>query len=117
MQPTPQQQRPLLPDQPAASPAVLCAALSPQPNLPPLAEYVDLPGLLLTVRPTFPTLDSIRWFVRTHRETLARTGAVIVLTGRLRYHPALFAQAAVEIGRSAVHQTFKPADCDHDQQA
>lgn len=70
-------------------------------HLPPLAEYVDLPGLLPAVQPTFPTLDSIRWFVRGNRETLSRTGAVIALAGRLRYHPALFAQTAVEIGRNA----------------
>lgn len=73
----------------------------PSQHLPPLAEYVDLPGLLLAVQPTFPTLDSIRWFVRIHRDTLSRSGAVIALAGRLHYHPALFAQAAVEIGRNA----------------
>jgi hypothetical protein len=100
MQSTPQQ-RPSLADQAAASPTALAAALSPQPNLPPLAEYVDLSGLLPSVQPTFPTLDSIRWFVRIHRETLARTGAVIALAGRLHYHPALFTRAAVEIGRNA----------------
>ncbi|GAB1393333.1 hypothetical protein MASR1M60_14960 [Rhodocyclaceae bacterium] len=70
-------------------------------QLPPLAEYVDLPGLLPTVQTIFPTLDSVKWFTRTHRETLSRAGAVIALSGRLHYHPGLFAQTAVEIGRNA----------------
>lgn len=70
-------------------------------HLPPLAEYVDLIDLLQILHPTFPTLESIRWFTRIHREPLSRAGAVIALTGRLHYHPDRFAQVAVEIGRTA----------------
>jgi hypothetical protein len=71
-------------------------------DLPPLAEFVDLRDLLPQVLHTFPTLDSVRWFVRIHREPLARAGAVIAITGRLRFHPDRFQQAATEIGRASI---------------
>lgn len=70
-------------------------------ELPPLDEYVDLQGLLDNVKQAFPTEDSVRWFVRRHRDALAASGAVIIITGRMRYHPQRFKQAAVEIGQRA----------------
>jgi len=73
-------------------------------DLPPLAEFVDLPDLLPQVSHTFPSVESIRWFVRTHRERLARAGAMIAITGRLRFHPARFQQVAVEIGSTAAEK-------------
>lgn len=73
---------------------------APQP-LPALDEYVDLRALLPAVVHTFPTQDSVKWFVRQHRGELAENGALINITGRLRFHPGRFAQAAVEIGNRA----------------
>lgn len=70
-------------------------------ELPTLDEYVDLRGLLENVKQAFPTEDSVRWFVRRHRDALAASGAVIIITGRMRFHPARFKQAAVEIGQRA----------------
>lgn len=70
-------------------------------ELPPLDEYVELQDLLGSVKPAYPTEDSVRWFVRRHRDALAAAGAVIIITGRMRYHPARFKQAAVEIGQRA----------------
>lgn len=93
---------PLNAEQPAASPEVLHAALKSQPELPPLSEYLDLPSLLPLVAHTFPTIDSIRWFARIHRDRLAAAGALIAITGRLRYHPTRFQRAAAEIGSAAV---------------
>lgn len=68
----------------------------------PLDEYVDLRTLLPTVSRTFPSQDSLKWFIRQHKDELAQSGALITLTGRLLFHPARFQVAAVEIGRSAV---------------
>lgn len=71
-------------------------------ELPSLDEYVDLQGLLDDkVKQTFPTKDSALWFVRRHRDALAGSGAVIIIAGRMRFHPARFKQAAVEIGQKA----------------
>ncbi len=71
-------------------------------QLPALDEYVDLRALLPTVKTTFPSADSLKWFVRQHRNELATAGALINITGRLRFHPTRFSHAAVAIGRSAV---------------
>lgn len=70
-------------------------------ELPPFDEYVELRDLLDSVKPAYPTEDSVRWFVRRHRDALAAAGAVIIITGRMRYHPERFKQAAVEIGQKA----------------
>lgn len=64
-----------------------------------LDEYVDFGTLLPTVRSTFPSKHSLNWFVRRHRDELAAAGALICITGRLRFHPTLFQRAAVDIGR------------------
>lgn len=71
-------------------------------HLPALDEYVDLLDFVKQVAHTFPTADSLRWYVRQHKKALADAGALIVITGRLRFHPERFQRAAVEIGRGAV---------------
>lgn len=63
-----------------------------------LDDFVDLRELLPRVEQTFPSEQSLKWFVRQHRNELAESGALIVLTGRLRFHPQRFKDAAVNIG-------------------
>lgn len=70
-------------------------------ELPPFDEYVDVRDMLGTVKTVYPTKYSLDWFVRTHRGALAAAGAVIIIAGRMRYHPSRFKQAAVEIGQKA----------------
>lgn len=70
-------------------------------QLPTLDEYIDLRALHPKVKNTFPSLDSIKWFARQHRDELAASGALINITGRLRFHAERFQQAAVEIGQRA----------------
>lgn len=70
-------------------------------NLPPLDEYVELDALQKAVAPIFPTVDSLRWYLRRNRAALVERGAVIIITGRMRFHPVRFKQAAVEIGQKA----------------
>lgn len=75
--------------------------------LPPLAEYVCLNDLLPQVQKHFPTLDSLRWYYRNHREQINRAGAVIVVAGRLQIHPQRFQQIVTEIGMAeAERQCF-----------
>lgn len=70
-------------------------------ELPHLDEFVESQVLLGTVKPAYPTKSSLDWFVRRHRDALAAAGAVIIIAGRMRYHPERFKKAAVEIGRKA----------------
>lgn len=65
-----------------------------------LGEFVDLKTLLHSVEHTFPTQDSLKWYVRNHRDELAAAGALIYIAGRARFHPQIFQKTAVEIGRS-----------------
>lgn len=65
-----------------------------------LDDFVDLTELLPSVQQTFPTKDSLSWFIRRHRETLVAAGALIVITGRLRFHRQRFKEVAVDIGRN-----------------
>lgn len=70
-------------------------------ELPALEHFVSIDKMFSEVEATFVTLDSLRWFVRRNRDDLVRRGALIIVTGRMRFHPALFKQAAVEIGQKA----------------
>lgn len=67
-------------------------------DLPALGEFVELPALLPVVSHSFPTEHSLKWFVRNHRDELAGAGALINITGRLRFHPGRFQDAVVRIG-------------------
>lgn len=70
-------------------------------ELPSLDEYVDIDALQPGVSAAFPSIDSLRWFVRRNRPALVERGALIIVTGRMRFHPGRFKQAAVEIGQRA----------------
>jgi hypothetical protein len=65
---------------------------------PLLDEYVDHTELLPLVKNFFPTRNSLRWYVRRHRATLAQCGAIISVAGRHRFHPQRFMRAVVETG-------------------
>lgn len=70
-------------------------------EVPSLDEFVDLATLQASVATTFPTVDSVRWYVRQNRTALVEQGALIVVAGRMRFNPSRFKQAAVSIGRKA----------------
>lgn len=65
-----------------------------------LSDYTDAAGLLAAIN-AFPTKDSLSWFVRRHRDALAKEAAVIFVTGRILYHPSRFEQVVLDIGRRA----------------
>jgi hypothetical protein len=69
-------------------------------HLPPLAEYDDLTVASEKLKPYYPTLDSLRWAIRRHRDHFAACGALILVAGRQRLHVKLIEKAIVEIGRS-----------------
>ena len=63
---------------------------------------------LLHKRTLFPEVrghlaseQSLNWFIRQNREQLAIDGALILVAGRLRFHPERFKQSVVEIGARA----------------
>ncbi len=70
-------------------------------ELPTLDEFVEIDTLQSSVSGAFPSIDSLRWFVRRNRSALVERGALIIVTGRMRFHPDRFKQAAVEIGKQA----------------
>ncbi len=70
-------------------------------TLPALDEFVDKRTLLPVVKDHLATEQSVNWFVRCHRDQLAANGALILVAGRLRFHPARFKQSVVEIGARA----------------
>ncbi len=66
-----------------------------------LDEFVDLATLQASVATTFPTVDSVRWYVRQNRAALVEQGALIIVAGRMRFNTPRFKLAAVSIGRKA----------------
>lgn len=70
-------------------------------EIPSLDEFVDLATLQASVATTFPTVDSVRWYVRQNRVALVEQGALIIVAGRMRFNASRFKLAAVSIGRKA----------------
>lgn len=66
-----------------------------------LGEFVDLAALHDLVKEKYPTRASLQWFVRNHRDALADAGVLIVVAGRLHFHPGKFSEFVVESGRAA----------------
>lgn len=78
---------------------------------PPLGEFVGAHALLAieAVSAQFPTRHSLEWYLRRNRDQLAARGALILVAGRLQFHPARFQNAVVEIGRQAAAGIQKAA--------
>ena len=76
---------------------------STENTTPPLGEFVGMAALLKidAVHAHFPTRHSLEWFLRRNRDQLAERGALILVAGRLQFHPTRFQAAVVEIGRQA----------------
>jgi hypothetical protein len=85
--PTPRRRRSVL--SPAAGAAPLFVAWQPLRELPRLAPHV------------FPSLPSVRWFVRQHRLELLEAGVIVELAGRTLVNVETFSAKALEIGRRA----------------
>lgn len=49
----------------------------------------------------FPGLESIRWYVRQHRDDLNHCGALLTIAGRLWVNTPKFDQCVLDLGRAA----------------
>lgn len=49
----------------------------------------------------FPSLQSLRWFYRTHRDELIKAQAVVEVAGRSQVNVPAFARMVMEIGSRA----------------
>jgi len=48
----------------------------------------------------FPTIHSLKWFIRKHRNRLTDTGSVLLIAGRTFIAPRAFSATAISIGSS-----------------
>ena len=46
----------------------------------------------------FPTIHSLKWFIRKHRNRLSETGSVLLIAGRTFIAPKTFSATAISIG-------------------
>lgn len=75
-----------------------------QHHATPLDAFVEFQDLHQSVQSIFQTEDSLKWFLRRNRAKLVDSGAMIIIAGRMRFHPERFKQTAVEIGQRAAHK-------------
>lgn len=57
-----------------------------------LPGFTPLDALWAGNRPAYPSEQSARWAVRTHRRALTDAGALALLRGRIFVHPERFSQ-------------------------
>lgn len=83
-------------------------AASTSPRRRTLPQRVDTPPSLKSLQQleafqaanahVFPSVPSLRWFYRQHRDELLKSGAVIEIAGRLLVNAPVFTKKAIEIG-------------------
>ena len=64
----------------------------------PLAGLLTLRQLQARLAHLFPSLDSLRWFIRRSRALLQQHGALLQIAGRTYVDPDKFAAAVLVIG-------------------
>ena len=52
----------------------------------------------------FPSLESLRWFIRRNKPELIESGAVLEIAGRVRVSPAEFDVVVLAAGKRAMQQ-------------
>jgi hypothetical protein len=64
----------------------------------PLADLLRLDDYQRHTAHIFPGLESVRWYVRQHRNHLNRSGALLSIAGRLWVNRPKFDNCVLEIG-------------------
>lgn len=81
---------------------------TPTTPVPAPAEQVDGLCTLDAYHDTrghlFPSMESLRWFVRKNRAALVAAGALLMITGRWMADPSRFDAAVVKIGQRAARR-------------
>jgi len=65
----------------------------------PMAEHVFWLDHQPAVARFFPSPESLRWFLRQHREDLVAHGAMCFIAGRMYLSPSAFDAAVVAVGQ------------------
>jgi len=66
------------------------------------AVFVPLREMQQQVENLFPNQNSFRWFVRHHRDGLAKNAAMIQVANRLLFDPAAFKEYVIRDGAERV---------------
>jgi len=86
---------------------------APPPKREGVPEFVDLYSAqdLQERNPhVFPSMASLRWFTREHRQELIESGACLQIVGRTIYRGSVFVSKALEIGqRRMAERTPRPS--------
>lgn len=70
-------------------------------DLVPVAQYAERRKHL------FPGTESIRWFMRNHRDALVESGAVLMIAGRWFANPQAFDRAVIDAGQQAARRSAR----------
>ena len=64
-----------------------------------LADLVSLSEFQRTTAHLFPSVESIRWYLRQNGSKLRSSGAVLTIAGRIWICPSKFERDVLELGR------------------
>lgn len=71
------------------------------PSASPLAGLLTLGQVPDKYPHVFPSVESVRWYLREHREGLEEAGALLVIRGRINIVPAPFEEYVLRAGQAA----------------
>lgn len=71
------------------------------PPASPLARLVTIEQYQQARAEFFPSVESVRWHMRSLRAQAESSGAVVFINGRLRIDPALYDELVLAAGRLA----------------
>jgi hypothetical protein len=68
-----------------------------QSHVPAPEDFVSISEILRMLPNTFPSENSLRWFIRRHRKALSETWGIGVFGRQLKFHRELFPRHVVEL--------------------
>ena len=65
-------------------------------------NFIPLRDMQAEAQSLFPSINSFRWYIRHHRDELAKAGAMILVANRLLFKPDAFIGYVIKDGAARV---------------
>lgn len=73
--------------------------------IPRAVDHLKLPPQYRDTRQhMFPSEGSLQWYIRQHRDALVKSGAILIIAGRIQIHAERFDAYVIRQGKAAAQR-------------